>query len=84
MLKFFFSLSNKKKYTYFLPLPITTRTEYVAREKKVVDHYAVEYQTEYVPQVFHDRYVEYVPQERYVERVEYTPVERQVSIFFFF
>jgi hypothetical protein len=37
----------------------------------------VEYQTEYVPQVFQDKYVEYVPVERCQERVEYYPVERQ-------
>jgi hypothetical protein len=54
------------------------RIEYVPREKKVVDHYAIEYQTEYVPQAFQDRYVEYIPQERVVERVEYKAVERQV------
>lgn len=54
------------------------RTEYVAKEKKVVDHYMVEYVTEYIPQVYQDKYIEYIPQERVVERVEYVPVERQV------
>nr|CAI39391.1 EPI36 [Paramecium tetraurelia] len=52
--------------------------QYVPRERKVTEYYAVEYQTEYVPQVFQEKYTEYVPVDRYQERVEYYPVERQV------
>jgi hypothetical protein len=40
--------------------PVVT-TEYIPKEKKVTDYYAVEYQTEYVPQVHHDKVVEYIP-----------------------
>ncbi|CAK62403.1 unnamed protein product (macronuclear) [Paramecium tetraurelia] len=50
----------------------------VPRERYVTDYYAVEYQTEYVPQVFQEKFTEYVPVDRYQERVEYYPVERQV------
>jgi hypothetical protein len=52
--------------------------QYVPRERRVTDYYAVEYQTEYIPQVYQDKYTEYVPVERYQERVEYYPVERQL------
>ncbi|CAD8060317.1 unnamed protein product [Paramecium primaurelia] len=52
--------------------------QYVPRERKVTDYYAVEYQTEYIPQVYQEKYTEYVPMDRYQERVEYYPVERQV------
>ncbi|CAK73303.1 unnamed protein product (macronuclear) [Paramecium tetraurelia] len=50
----------------------------VPREKYVTEYQAIEYQTEYVPQVFYDKVTEYVPVDRYQERVEYYPVERQV------
>ncbi|CAK81849.1 unnamed protein product (macronuclear) [Paramecium tetraurelia] len=52
--------------------------QYVPRERKVTEYYTVEYQTEYIPQVFQEKYTEYVPVDRYQERVEYYPVERQV------
>jgi hypothetical protein len=48
----------------------------IPKERVVTDYYAVEYQTEYVPQVFQDVYTEYVPVERVQERVEYYPIER--------
>ncbi|CAD8067957.1 unnamed protein product [Paramecium sonneborni] len=50
----------------------------VPREKYITEYQAIEYQTEYVPQVFYDKVTEYVPVDRYQERVEYYPVERQV------
>ncbi|CAD8085607.1 unnamed protein product [Paramecium sonneborni] len=50
----------------------------VPREKYVTEYQAVEYQTEYIPQVFYDKVTEYVPVDRYQDRVEYYPVERQV------
>jgi hypothetical protein len=31
--------------------------EYVPREKRVTDYYAVEYTTEYVPQVYQEKYI---------------------------
>ncbi|CAD8064410.1 unnamed protein product [Paramecium sonneborni] len=52
--------------------------QYVPRERKVSDYYAIQYQTEYIPQVFQEKSIEYVPVERYQERVEYHTVERQV------
>eukprot|EP00825_Cyclidium_porcatum_P011923 TRINITY_DN16185_c0_g1_i2.p1 TRINITY_DN16185_c0_g1~~TRINITY_DN16185_c0_g1_i2.p1 ORF type:complete len:286 (-),score=66.57 TRINITY_DN16185_c0_g1_i2:397-1254(-) len=55
-----------------------SRIEYVPKEKKITDYYAVEHQTEYIPQVYQDKYIEYVPQERVVERVEYQALEKQV------
>jgi hypothetical protein len=48
----------------------------IPRERYVTDYYAVEYQTEYIPQVSYDKVVEYMPVDRYQERVEYYPVER--------
>ena len=54
------------------------RVEYIPRTKVVQDVYAVEYITEYVPQVYQDRYIEYIPQERVTERIEYVPIERQL------
>ena len=30
--------------------------QYVPRERRVTDYYAVEYQTEYIPQVFQEKY----------------------------
>ncbi|CAD8064022.1 unnamed protein product [Paramecium sonneborni] len=50
----------------------------VPREKYITEYQAIEYQTEYVPQVFYDKVTEYVPVDKYQERVEYYPVERQV------
>ncbi|CAD8170803.1 unnamed protein product [Paramecium octaurelia] len=50
----------------------------VPREKYVTEYQAVEYQTEYIPQVFYDKVTEYVPVDRFQDRVEYYPVERQV------
>lgn len=38
----------------------------------------MEYQTEYIPQVYQEKVIEYVPVERLEERVEYVPVERQI------
>jgi predicted nucleic acid-binding protein len=35
------------------------------RERRVTDYYAVEYQTEYIPQVQYEKFTEYVPVERY-------------------
>ena len=31
--------------------------EYVPREKKITDYYAVQYDVEYIPQVFQEKYV---------------------------
>lgn len=35
-----------------------TKIEYVPRERKVVEYYPVEYQTEYIPQVFQEKVIE--------------------------
>nr|CAI39392.1 EPI35 [Paramecium tetraurelia] len=50
----------------------------VPREKYVTEYQAIEYQTEYIPQVFYDKVTEYIPVDRFQDRVEYYPVERQV------
>lgn len=47
------------------------RTEQIPREKKITDYYAVEYVTEYIPQVYQEKIIEYIPQEKIAERVEY-------------
>lgn len=52
------------------------RIEYVPRERRITDYYAIEHQTNYVPQTIPEKKIEYVPVETVTERVEYIPVER--------
>jgi hypothetical protein len=44
------------------------------RERKVTDYYAVEYQTEYIPQVFQEKYTGSLSNKLLF--LEYMPVER--------
>jgi hypothetical protein len=50
----------------------------IPHERQYTDYYAVEYQTEYIPQITYDKVTEYQAVERYQDRVEYYPVERQL------
>jgi hypothetical protein len=47
-------------------------------ERSYTDYYAIEYITEYYPQMIPETKIEYVPVERVENRIEYYPVERQV------
>lgn len=54
-------------------------TETVPREVSRIDHYAIEYLREYVPEVVATSSMAVIPQERFIQRTEYYPVERQVQ-----
>ena len=54
-------------------------TESVPREVSRIDHYAIEYLREYVPEVVATTSTQVIPQERLIQRTEYYPVERQVT-----
>jgi len=64
---------------YIEQVPVE-RIEYVPVEKKYTDYYAIERQTEYVPNVTYETITDYVPQQRtdYVPqtRVDYVPEVR--------
>ena len=53
--------------------------ETVPREVSRIDHYAIEYLREYVPEVVATSSTAVIPQERLIQRTEYYPVERQVT-----
>ncbi|CAD8183112.1 unnamed protein product [Paramecium octaurelia] len=45
--------------------------------RQITEYQAIQYETEYIPQVIQEKVIEYVPVEKVAERVEYQTVTRQ-------
>ncbi|CAD8186064.1 unnamed protein product [Paramecium octaurelia] len=45
--------------------------------RQITEYQAIQYETEYIPQVIQEKVIEYMPVEKYAERVEYQTVTRQ-------
>ncbi|CAK83020.1 unnamed protein product (macronuclear) [Paramecium tetraurelia] len=45
--------------------------------RQITEYQAIQYETEYIPQVIQEKVIEYMPVEKFAERVEYQTVTRQ-------